>query len=114
MQRILRLISLLMCLGFCGAALSSTALAQDSPSSTSRKIVNEVSPVYPALAGKLNLSGTVKLLITVAPNGTAKSVDVVGGHPVLVPAAQSAISKWRWAPAKDETKEIVEMRFQPH
>lgn len=103
----------MLSVAFSGPTLP-TALAQDSPSSTSRKIVNEVAPSYPVLASKLNLSGTVKLMITVAPNGTPKSVAVVGGHPVLVPAAESAIYKWRWAPAKDESKEIVEMRFQPH
>ena len=94
--------------------LGRAALAQDIPSATTRKIVNEVPPSYPALAGKLNLSGAVKLLVTVAPNGTTKSVEIRGGHPVLVPAAESAIYKWRWAPAKDESKEVVEMRFQPH
>jgi hypothetical protein len=49
----------------------------------------------------------------VAPNGTVKFVDVKGGHPVLVEAAQHAIYKWKWAPASHETRELIEVRFDP-
>ena len=41
------------------------------------------SPQYPELAKKMNLSGTVKIEVVVAPNGTVKEARVVGGHPVL-------------------------------
>lgn len=91
-----------------------TAVAQEPPSETTRKIVNQPPPVYPALAGNLNLAGTVKLIVTVAPNGNVKTVDVRGGHPVLVPAAQRAIYKWKWVPAKEESKEIIEIKFHPN
>ena len=49
----------------------------------------------------------------VASNGTVKSVEVRGGHPVLVQAAQHAIYKWKWAPASYETRELIEVRFDP-
>lgn len=108
-----RLIAVSMSLLLSGAMLVQTTLAQEPQPDTTRRIVNRAPPVYPALASKLNLAGTVKLLVTVAPNGTVKSVEVRGGHPVLVPAAQAAIYRWRWVPAKDESKEIVEMKFHP-
>ena len=59
----------------------------------------------------MNLEGSVKIRVTVAPNGTVKSAETVGGSPLLVKAAENAIYKWRWAPAKLESKELVEMRF---
>jgi len=49
----------------------------------------------------------------VQPNGVVKSVEVKGGHPVLVRAAQDAIYKWKWAPATHETREPIEVRFDP-
>jgi hypothetical protein len=59
----------------------------------------------------MNLEGTVRLLVTVSPNGTAKSVAVIGGNPVLVKAAETSVYKFRWTPAQQESKEPVEMRF---
>jgi TonB family protein len=70
-------------------------------------------PVYPELARKMALEGTVKLQVTVAPNGTVKSVQAVGGSPVLVKAAEDSVYKFRWIPAKQESKELIEMRFHP-
>ena len=93
--------------------LHGSVLAQEAQPGSARKIVNQLPPAYPALAGKLNLTGSVKLLVTVAPNGSVKSVEIRGGHPVLVPEAQAVIYKWKWAPAKDESQETVEMQFRP-
>ena len=60
----------------------------------------------------MNLEGSVKLLVTVAPNGIVKSVQTIGGHPVLVKAAEDSVSKFRWIPANQESSELVEMKFQ--
>ena len=75
--------------------------------------MNTAIPDYPELARKMNLQGTVKLRVTVAPSGTVKSVETLGGSPLLVKAAENAIYKWRWIPTKEESKEHVEMRFHP-
>jgi TonB family protein len=78
-----------------------------------RKIVRQVSPVYPALAKNTHTTGAVKLKITVDRNGAPKSIEVVGGNPVLVKAAQESVEKWKWTSAATETIERVELRFQP-
>ena len=70
-------------------------------------------PVYPSLARTMNISGIVKLEVTVAANGTVKTAEVRGGHPVLSDAAIGAVLKWRWEPAAHETREPVEVRFAP-
>ncbi len=49
----------------------------------------------------------------VAPNGTIKSLEVKGGNPVLVEAAETAIRKWKWEAASRETHEPIEVRFEP-
>ena len=48
-----------------------------------RRAKTKVQPTYPELAHKMNISGTVKIEVAVAPNGTVKEARVVGGHPVL-------------------------------
>ncbi|MGC2476483.1 MAG: energy transducer TonB [Candidatus Sulfotelmatobacter sp.] len=79
---------------------------------STRKIVVQTSPVCPDLARRMNLQGMVKLLVTVAPDGSVKSVEIRGGHPLLANAAETAVHEWRWTSAAAESKEVVEMRFQ--
>ncbi len=61
----------------------------------------------------MQITGTVKLEVAVLPNGKMKTAQVVGGSPVLVKAAVDAIEKWKWGPAPQETKELIELNFHP-
>lgn len=95
------------------ASLPLFAAQVQQQSSATRKIVHQVAPIYPILAKNTHTSGAVKLNITVDRNGTPKAIEVVGGNPVLVKAAQESVNKWKWAPASADTTEHVELRFQP-
>ena len=94
------------------AIFQSFSLAQEKSEET-RKIVNRVIPVYPEIARRMQLSGTVKVEVVVAPDGKPKSTRPIGGSPLLVRAAVDALEKWRWAAAPQETKELVELTFHP-
>jgi len=72
-----------------------------------------VQPVYPELARKMNITGTVKVEVVVAPNGSVKDAKVVGGHPVLAGAALEAVKKWKFEPAAVESTGIVDFKFEP-
>jgi TonB family protein len=61
----------------------------------------------------MNISGTVKLVVVVAPNGNVKSTKVLGGHPVLVTAAQDAVKRWKFESASEENSGVVEITFKP-
>lgn len=56
----------------------------------------------------MNIAGTVKLLAVVAPDGTVKAFEPVGGSPLLVQASEDAIKRWKFAPAAAESKELIE------
>jgi TonB family protein len=100
----------LSCVTFFGPA----ATAQSPQSSAElRRIVRKVPPYYPEIAKRMNLAGTVKVLAIVSPDGTVKSVQPVGGSPVLLQAAQDAVNKWKFAAAGAESKEMIELRFDP-
>jgi TonB family protein len=88
----------------------SPAQQSDQPE---RKVVNRVTPRYPELARTMSLKGVVKVEAVVAANGTVKSVDTKGGHPVLVQAAQNAIRQWKYEPSSHETRETIEIQFSP-
>ncbi len=107
-----RLITISIGLLLFGAMIDPTMLAQEAQVNRTRKIVSRTIPVYPELARKMNLEGSVKLLVTVAPNGLVKSVHTIGGNPVLVKAAEDSVYEYRWIPANQESNELVEMKFQ--
>ncbi len=94
-------------------ALRPSVLAQQSTSPSERKVISQVSPVYPDLARKIQMKGTVRLEITVLPNGKMKSASVLGGSPLLVQAAVDAVQKWKWEPMPQETKASIEFHFHP-
>lgn len=95
------------------AALPETSIAQSSQGDSKRKVVTRVVPEYPDMARRMSLRGTVKVEATVNSNGTVKSVDIRGGHPVLAKAAADAVRKWHWETASHDTREPVEVRFDP-
>jgi TonB family protein len=78
-----------------------------------RKVKTKVAPVYPDLARRMNITGVVKVLVTVSANGSIKDAKLVGGHPVLASAAMDAVKKWRFEAAPQEATGIVEFRFDP-
>lgn len=92
------------------AAQTQSAQAHEEPT---RKTKTKVAPVYPDVARRMSITGTVKVLVVVAPNGNLKSTKVVGGHPLLVNAAMDAIKRWKFEPAPEESTGIVEFKFQP-
>lgn len=98
------------------ACASFTALhcqGQEVSSGNARKVVRSVAPVYPLIAKRMGLSGTVRVMAFVAPDGTVKKVQPVGGSPVLIEAAQSAVSQWKYAPGA-ESQETIEIHFNSH
>lgn len=88
--------------------------AQQPEAAGRRKIMNRVTPIYPDLARRMHLTGTVRVQVTVAPNGTVKFTEVVGGSPLLAQAALGAVQKWKWQADSEETKELIEFRFDPN
>jgi TonB family protein len=100
---------------FASVLLASCPLSrgqQDQPE-TKRKIITRVIPAYPNLARKMSLAGSVKIEAVVLPNGSVKSTQTLGGHPILVQAAVGAVDKSKWEAAPHETKEIIIFNFHP-
>ena len=80
-------------------------------SADGRVAKSKASPVYPDLAKRMNIGGTVKVEVTVAPSGHVTSAKAIGGHPLLVEASVAAAKQFKYEPSGEETKEIVEFHF---
>lgn len=107
---------LVVLLGLMTVSLASSAdaqAAQPTESDSGRKVVSKIVPVYPAMARSMNLAGTVKLSALVLANGTAKTIQVKGGNPLLAQAALNAVREWKWAKSDHDSTEQLEFRFTP-
>lgn len=78
-----------------------------------RRVKVLAKPQYPDLARKLNLSGVVKIEVTIKPDGKVKRTHIVGGHPVLAAEAERAAMVSEFEPGPKETTEVIEFKFSP-
>lgn len=106
---LLRRLRDLISVGLMGLVLG-LAVCTASAQEEGRKVKSKVSPAYPELAKRMNVTGVVKLRVTIAANGSVKDAKVIGGHPLLVDPAMEAVRKWKYEPGEEST-EIVEFRF---
>jgi len=88
------------------------AMAQDVQGDLGKRVKTRIQPVYPELARRMSVKGTVKLMVTVGANGKVKTTKVMGGHPVLVAASEDAIRRWKFETGPDESTGVVEFTFE--
>ena len=74
--------------------------------------------LYPALAKREKISGTVRCEVNIDDKGLVTKVKALSGHPVLTAAAEDSIRRWKYTPAKLDGKPvqsstIVEVNFKP-
>ena len=73
------------------------------------KLVRQPKPVYPPLAKQARISGVVRLNAIIAKDGTIQNLQVINGHPLLVPSALEAVKQWVYQPTllNGEAVEVV-------
>ena len=62
------------------------------------KIINQARPEYPPLAKSARVSGVVTLQATISREGAIRNLQVMSGHPLLVPSALAAVQRWTYSP----------------
>ena len=81
------------------------------PEGGPRKQIKNDPPAYPELARRMNISGTVRLELDVATDGTVKNVKALGGNPVLIDSAMKAARQWTYEPGQASTV-VVAVKFE--
>lgn len=61
-------------------------------------LVHRVDPVYPPIAQKMRISGTVELAGVIGTDGRIRELRVTSGHPFLAQAALDAVRQWVYQP----------------
>ena len=70
------------------------------------KLIRQPRPVYPPLAKQARISGVVKLSAIISKDGTIQKLEVISGHPLLVPAALEAVKQWVYQPTLLNTEPV--------
>jgi protein TonB len=65
---------------------------------TKGMVLRKIEPKYPKLALAAHITGVVLLKAVINGDGEIKELQVVSGHPILVPAAMDAVKQWRYRP----------------
>src|SRR5579872_3392259 len=61
-------------------------------------LIKKVVPVYPPLAKQARIQGTVRFTAIIGKDGTIQNLQLVSGHPLLVPSATQAVKQWVYKP----------------
>jgi TonB family protein len=61
-------------------------------------LVSKVPPQYPHDAKGQGIQGSVVLSVTIDKEGNVANIQVVSGHPSLVPASIEAVKQWKYKP----------------
>jgi protein TonB len=61
-------------------------------------LIHREEPTYPALARAARVQGDVILSAIINTDGLIQNLQLVSGHPMLVPAAIAAVRQWRYKP----------------
>jgi TonB family protein len=67
--------------------------------------------VYPELAKRMRIEGAVKVEATVSSEGKVTAVKTLSGNRMLSPAAEEAVSRWRFVPADAPSTVDVDVNF---
>ena len=65
---------------------------------TSGLLLRKLDPVYPTIAREARIQGNVVLKAIIDKEGSIQDLQLVTGHPMLVPAAIQAVKQWRYRP----------------
>lgn len=87
------------------------ALALPAWAANARPVKSRVPPVYPEIAKRMKITGSVVLEAVVDAQGKVKDVKEISGNHMLAIAAEEAVRQWKFAAGDGETSESVAVTF---
>jgi len=86
-------------------------LAIPSAAAEDRATRTKVAPIYPEIAKRMRVSGSVTIEATVDPSGNVSDAKALDGNRLLAPAAEDAVRKWKFESGSGTSKVKVEVNF---
>ena len=95
--------------GLLGGTISSVGSAAPAAPEAPRRLRSDtghashllriVTAPYPPPAKRAKIQGVVRMMVTIAKDGTVKHIELKSGHPLLVESAMNAVKQWIYRPA---------------
>jgi TonB family protein len=81
------------------------------------ELIRRANPIYPPEARRVQITGVVKLRVTVGTDGSVKKIDLMSGPKILVAPAIAAVRQWRYQPTlldgkPIEVQKIIDVDFR--
>jgi periplasmic protein TonB len=102
----------LVCFSIVSFSFAPPSHGQDSK--IDRKVATRVEPDYPPVLRMRQIGGTVRLEVTITPQGTVENAKVLGGNPILAESAVTAVKKWKYVSAETATTTTISLVFNPY
>jgi len=96
-----------LCLALSFVFLTTVAVPQEAQP----KLLKKVVPAYPDILKKMSVSGTVRVEVTINPDGSVKDVENRGGNAIFVDSVAAAVRGWKYAPAEHPRTADVSVTF---
>lgn len=87
------------------------AMAVPAWAANVRAIKSRVAPVYPEIAKRMKIGGSVTVEVKVEADGKVSDVKTISGNRVLSAAAEEAVRKWKFEPGDGQTTFQVAINF---
>jgi TonB family protein len=101
-----------LCLAAAMAFLPSAVVPQENaPKENQPRLLKKVIPAYPEILKKMNVSGTVKVHVTVATDGSVKDVEVKGGNAIFIDSVAAAVRNWKFVASDHQRAADVTVNF---
>jgi TonB family protein len=69
-------------------------------------VLKKVPPEYPEAAKKAHIQGQVVLRAIISKDGDVENLQIISGHPQLVPSAIDAVKQWKYRPYLQQGKPV--------
>jgi TonB family protein len=76
-----------------------------------RASLHKVPPIYPEMAKRMHITGSVKVIATVDAAGGVSNAMSDSGNKVLAQAAIDAVKRWKFAPGDGSATVVVQINF---
>jgi TonB family protein len=96
----------------CALLAAALPLGVSSQEAAEPKPLKKILPAYPEVLRKMGISGTVRLKVTVAADGSVKDIEVQGGGAIFAEAASKAVRQWRYPAGSNNRVAEVSAEFE--
>jgi TonB family protein len=100
-------VRMLVCFALVSCLLPMALSSQENEPKPLKKVI----PLYPEVLKRMGISGTVRLKVTIATDGSVKEIEARGGSAIFTESVSKAVKQWRYPPSDKQRVADVSVEF---